>query len=93
MFGGKLFGPFQALNGAGGVSLLQQGTPQFEVSQFIVGHGLDSLAQQTNRLWQLALQEQRVAKMVQRVEIAWAKVEFGAKFPRGGFELLLPEID
>ncbi len=93
MIGGKLFSCFQILNGAGCIFLLQEGATQLEVSQFIVGHGLDNLAQKRNRLRQLALQEQRIAKVVHGVGIAWTKIEFGAKFPRRGFELILSEVD
>src|SRR5260370_13280444 len=50
-------------------SLLQEGAPELEVSQFIIGHGLDNLAQKGSRLLQLALQEQSIAKLVHRVRI------------------------
>src|SRR5262249_43069873 len=93
MIGSKLFGGFQAVDRTNCISLLQEGSPQLEVSQFIAGDGLHDLAQQGHGLLQLVLQEQRVAKVVHRVGIRRENLKLSEKFASRRLELLLLQVD
>ena len=89
----KFFRGFKTLDGAGGITLLQECAAELELGHFIIRLGLNYFAQQGCRLVCMALHQKRVAKMIAGHRILGVYLQFGAKFLSGGFEITLTKVN
>ena len=89
----ELSGSLETLDRTGSVSLLQEGTAEFEMGKFVARQGFDHITEQGHSVRWMALGQERVAKMISRDGIGRPKLKFGAKFLGGKFEFTLVKVD
>src|SRR5260370_19670727 len=89
----KLFCSFETFDGAGGISLLEKRSAEFESGHFIVGLRQHHLAQKGHGLLGMSLHEKCVTEMIPGDRIDRAKFQLGAKLSGRRFEIALTQVD
>src|SRR5260370_4389235 len=89
----KLFCSFEPFDGAGGISLLEKRSAEFESGHFIVGLRQHRLAQKGHGLLGVSVHEKCVTEMMPGERIGRAKFQLGAKLSGRRFEIALAQVD